>query len=126
MSVVHIHFEPDRAEADRQSLARLLAADAAYDRGDAAEAEEHITFENIEGLLALMTPKRMALLRHLYRHPARSVKALAESLGRDYRRVHDDVTALTAIGLIVRQGTTLRAPHSEIRFALRFDQSVAA
>ena len=58
MSVVHIHFEPDRAEADRQSLARLLAADATYDRGDAAEAEEHITFENIEGLLALMTPKR--------------------------------------------------------------------
>ena len=73
-----------------------------------------------------MTPKRMALLRHLHRHPARSVKALAESLGRDYRRVHDDVTALTAIGLIVRQGTTLRAPHSEIRFALRFDQPVAA
>jgi predicted transcriptional regulator len=126
MSTVTIHFEPDRAEADRQSLARLLEADARYNRGEHINAEEHITFESIEGLFALLTPKRLELLRHLHQHPARSVKSLAEALGREYRRVHDDVAALSRIGLIVREGTSLRAPHSELRFALRLDQPAAA
>ena len=126
MSTVTIHFEPDQAEADRQSLARLLEADARYNLGEHAEAEEHITFESIEGLFALLTPKRLELLRHLSRHPARSVKALAEAIGREYRRVHDDVAALSQIGLIERSGTALRARHSEIRFALRLDQPAAA
>ena len=126
MSTVTIHFQPDQAEADRQSLARLLEADARYNRGEHEEAEEHITFESIEGLFARLTPKRLELLRHLHRHPARSVKSLAETIGREYRRVHDDVVALSQIGLIERRGTALRAPHSEIRFALRLDQPAAA
>jgi predicted transcriptional regulator len=53
------------------------------------------------------------------------VKALAEALDRDYRRVHDDVVALERIGLVERDGTALRAPHSEIRFALRLDDEPA-
>lgn len=126
MSAVTIHFEPNLAEADQRSLARLLEADARYNHGEHVEAEEHITFESLEGLLALMTPKRLELLRHLRRHPARSVKALAEALGRDYRRVHDDVAALVRIGLVVRSKAGLTAPHEEIRFALRFDQVIAA
>lgn len=126
MSTVTIHFEPDQAEADRQSLARLLEADARYNLGEHVEAEEHITFESIERLFALLTPKRLELLRHLHRHPARSVKSLAETIGREYRRIHDDVAALSQIGLIERRGTALRAPHSEIRFALRLDQPAAA
>jgi predicted transcriptional regulator len=126
VSTVTIHFEQDQAEADRQSLARLLEADARYNRGEHVEAEEHITFESIEGLFALLTPKRLELLRHLHRYPARSIKSLAETIGREYRRVHDDVAALSQIGLIERRGTALRAPHSEIRFALRLDQPAAA
>jgi predicted transcriptional regulator len=47
-------------------------------------------------------------------------------LGRDYRNVHADVVALESAGLIERDGTTLRAPHSEIRFALRLDEPAAA
>jgi predicted transcriptional regulator len=107
-------------------LARLLQADAHYNRGEHVEAEEHITLESIERLFALLTPKRLELLRHLHRHPARSVKSLAATIGREYRRVHDDVAALSQIGLIERRGTALRAPHSEIRFALRLDQPAAA
>jgi len=34
------------------------------------------------------------------RHPPRSIKALAEALGCDYRNVHEDVTALRRAGLL--------------------------
>ena len=126
MSIIYIHFEPDTDAADQQSLARFRDAIARYDRGEHIEAEEHVTFESIEGLFAMLTPKRMELLRHLHQHPAPSIKSLAEALGRDYKRVHEDVAALISIGLIARDGTRLRAPHSEIRFALNFGQQPAA
>jgi predicted transcriptional regulator len=35
---------------------------------------------------------------------------LAAAPDRDYKRVHGDVAALEAIGLIVRDGTRLSAP----------------
>ncbi|HJU19189.1 MAG TPA: hypothetical protein VJ770_22265 [Stellaceae bacterium] len=50
-------------------------------------AERHIGFESLETFVQIMTPKRLALLRHVHRHPARSIRALAAALGRDYREV---------------------------------------
>jgi predicted transcriptional regulator len=51
------------------------------------------------------------LLRHLHRAPARSIRALALALGRDYRRVHEDVEALEAAGLSRRRESGLRANY---------------
>ncbi|HWX51551.1 MAG TPA: hypothetical protein VNZ61_26210 [Roseomonas sp.] len=126
MSRVTIHFTPDRAQADHDSLARLLDADARYNRGERVEAEDHITFESFEALLSLLSPKRLELLRQLHHHPTRSTRALAEALGRDYRRVHEDVAALAQLGLIAREGTALRAPYGEITFALSLGEPAAA
>jgi predicted transcriptional regulator len=78
-------------------------------------AEDHLTFVSWEALAKVMTPKRFALLRHLHRHPAASVAALARALGRDYKRVHEDVEALAAAGLIERDAAGLRADYDEIR-----------
>lgn len=64
--------------------------------------ERIISFESWEGLASVLTGERYRLLRHLHAHPARSVNALAQSLRRQYRRVHDDVTILERAGLIVR------------------------
>ena len=50
-------------------------------------------------MLNALSPKRLELLRAVHDSPARSVKALAERLGRDYKRVHEDVETLTASGL---------------------------
>jgi len=49
-------------------------------------------------MLNALSPKRLELLRAVHDSPARSVKALAERLGRDYKRVHEDVETLTASG----------------------------
>jgi predicted transcriptional regulator len=66
----------------------------------------------------VLTPRRLELLRHLHRRPVPSIAALARALGRDYKRVHADVEALAAAGLIDRAPTGLRADYGEIRASI--------
>ena len=77
--------------------------------------ERHLSFESWEGLSRVLTTKRLELLRHLLWHPAASVAALARALGRDYKRVHEDVEALAESGLLTRYETGLRTGYDEIR-----------
>ena len=65
-------------------------------------AERHVGFETFATFSRIMTPRRLELLRHVHRYPARSIRALAMALGRDYRRVHEDVEALVQAGLLDR------------------------
>jgi predicted transcriptional regulator len=83
-------------------------------RGEAV-SEDHLTFVSWDALSKVMTTKRFELLRHLHRHPAASVAALARDLERDYKRVHEDVEALASAGLIERDNAGLRADYDEIR-----------
>jgi len=91
------------------------------ERGDLTpEApERHIGFANFELFAHIMTPRRLELLRHVHRDPPRSVRALSIALGRDYRRVHEDVEALVNAGLIDRHGTALRADYDSVRLETR-------
>ena len=77
--------------------------------------EHHLSFESWEGLARVLTGKRLELLRHLRRQPAPSIAELARALGRDYKRVHADVEALAAAGLIDRTPDGPRADYDEIR-----------
>ena len=70
-----------------QSLEVLGLAWRRLERGEKVR-ERHVTFPNLPSML---TPKRLELLQDVHREPAWSVKALAERLGRDYKRVHEDV-----------------------------------
>lgn len=102
---------------------RFIDAWRRAERGDltAVNSERHLSFESFSTFVSVMTPKRLALLRHLHRVPAPSIRALAGALGRDYRRVHDDVEALTRAGLIERGPEGLRADYE----TLRIDTTVA-
>ncbi len=84
-----------------------------------ANAERHVGFETFEAFARVMTPRRLELLRHVHRHPSRSVRALALALGRDYRRVHEDVAALASAGLIDRDETGLHADYESVRMETR-------
>ena len=66
-------------------------------------------------LSAVLTAKRLELQRHLHRHPAASIAALARDLDRNYRRVHEDVEMLTNAGLIDRSGEGLHADYDSIQ-----------
>jgi predicted transcriptional regulator len=81
--------------------------------------ERHLTFPDLPALLNALTPKRLDLLRDVHKNPAPSVKALAERLGRDYKRVHEDVETLTASGLLSRENGTLSAPYDAITAEMR-------
>ena len=56
--------------------------------------EYHLTFPGLPALLNALTPKRLELLREVHNKPAPSIRALAERLDRDYKRVHEDVERL--------------------------------
>jgi predicted transcriptional regulator len=50
--------------------------------------------------VAVLTTKRMELLRYVRRHNVTSVRALAKALERGYSNVRADVQALAAAGLL--------------------------
>lgn len=81
--------------------------------------ETHLTFPDLPALLNALTPKRLELLRALHAQPAPSIRALAQRLGRDYKRVHEDVETLAASGLLDRQPDGLRAPYDAIAAEMR-------
>jgi predicted transcriptional regulator len=77
-------------------------------------AGEHLTFPSLEILLNALSPKRLQLLRAVHREPARSVKALAERLKRDYKRVHADVEMLGELGLLRRDDGCVEVAYDAI------------
>lgn len=111
MSSVRIHVGGTFVDTKR----RVLEAVARVEQGQTPTGETHLTFESWAGLMAVMTPKRLELLRHVHRHPEASVAALARALRRDYKRVHEDVEALTAAGLLDRQDGGVQAEYDAIK-----------
>ena len=99
--------------------ARFTAAWHRAEKGEAV-AETHLTFQDLPTLLAALTPKRLELLRHVRRNDVPSVRALALTLKRDYRNVHQDVDVLSRLGLLEKSATAVRAPFAEVdaRFVL--------
>lgn len=81
--------------------------------------ERHVTFPDLPALLSALSPKRLELLRDVHRQPAPSVKALAERLGRDYKRVHEDVETLAASGLLNREDGGVSAPYDAMTAEIR-------
>ncbi len=108
----------------KEAAARVAEAWRRAERGEAVEAD-NITFVSWAALASHMTEKRYELLRRLHRQPAVSIRALARDLGRDFKRVHEDVTALEAIGLIEREDGLLRADYDEIHASIRLDAPAA-
>jgi predicted transcriptional regulator len=96
MATLQIHVGGDFADTEQ----RVLAAVARHEAGEEV-VENHLTFENWQTFARVMTANRLELLRQLHHTPPRSVLALAlaRALGRDYKRVHEDVEALVAAGL---------------------------
>lgn len=84
------------------------------ERGDDVR-ETHVTFLDLETMQATLSVRRMELLRHVRQHGATSTRELAGALGRDYKNVHQDVAALEAAGLLVRDGRKLAAPWDEVQ-----------
>ena len=89
----------------------------AWNRATSGEhvQETHVTFLNVQTMLDTLSPRRLELLRHVRQHGAANVRELAQTLGRDYKNVHQDVAVLESAGLLVRDGRKLAAPWDELQ-----------
>lgn len=104
-----------------RAAAEVVAAWKAAEASQSVEPTNRLYFEDWNALCTVLTPKRYELLRHLRRIPADSAKALARALGRDVKRVHEDVTALEELGLVEQdQSSRLSMPLDEISLTIRF------
>ncbi len=102
----------------REAAGRVADAWHRAERGETVEPQDTLTFITWSSLASVMTDRRYELLRHLHDRPAVSIRALARDLGRDFKRVHADVTALEAVGLIEREDGMIRADYDEIRTSI--------
>jgi predicted transcriptional regulator len=116
MKNLDLHVGYDRNAVKDRVLKAIQRAENGQQVG-----ESHVTFESWEGLTKVLTTKRLELLRHLHAHPATSIAELARALGRDYKRVHEDIGILSAAGLVERTDEgILRAGFDEIRTSIAF------
>jgi predicted transcriptional regulator len=65
-----------------------------------------------------MAGERYRLLRQLHSRPEKSINAVAQALHRQYRRVHEDVTALESAGLIERTDGQVRTAADKLSAAI--------
>lgn len=101
-----------------EDAAAFVSAWGKAERGE--EVADHVlAFESWEGLARVLTGERLRLLRHLHAHPEASVSALARSLGRQYRRVHEDVVVLESAGLVARADGVVRAAVDSVTAEVR-------
>lgn len=99
MRRAHIQIRSDAEALLAESLAR--AAEAAR-TGIPSDPVATFTFSSPAQLFSALSPKRWELIEHLQKLGPSSIRALARSLGRDVKRVHEDVVALADWGIIDR------------------------
>ncbi len=63
---------------------------------------EGLNFESAGAFFGKLTERRWALVHALQGQGELPVRELSRRVGRDVRRVHDDVEALTQLGLVER------------------------
>ena len=101
-----------------EDAAAFVSAWGKSERGEQV-ADHVLAFESWEALASVLTRERVRLPRHLHAHPQPSVSALARSLGRQYRRVHEDVVVLEGAGLVVRADGVVRAAVDSVTAEVR-------
>ena len=95
------------------------------EQGEQVEPEDNVTFVSWSALASVMSDRRYELLRHLHQHPASSIRALAREVGRDFKRVYEDIKALEAVGLVERDGHMLRADYDAIHTSILLGATAA-
>jgi predicted transcriptional regulator len=78
------------------------------------EPVNRVYFQDLSALLRALTPRRLELLKVMHEKGVISIRALAGMLKRDYKNVHEDVSALEVIGLIERTGKGFSVPWERI------------
>jgi predicted transcriptional regulator len=97
MKKLTIRIRKDTAVALKEMGDRFIKA---WKTGKSAG--DWIQFESPAAMFRVLTPKRWELVERLQAIGPSSVRGLARELGRDVKRVHEDVSELMEYGIISR------------------------
>ena len=99
MKRAHIRIRHGDLAMIKESLERFKEA---RHSGKPADPLFTLTFSSPLQLFSVITPKRWELIERLQAIGPSSIRGLARALGRDVKRVHEDVTTLIEWGLVAR------------------------
>lgn len=112
MTKQHIHIGTENPD---EGFERFVDTWQRAEQGEQGDTEVHLNFEDLSMLLAVITPRRLEVLKTLRQQGPMSVRALATALARDDKNVHADTRVLEEAGLLERTGSgTLQAPWDVI------------
>lgn len=122
-SVLRITSNPERKHRE-DALARL-------ERWEAGEEVSHVVnFQNPSDLRALLTDRRIELLRSVMAERPDSIRQLADRLERDVKSVHDDLQVLAEYDVVrfEQRGRAKRpfVPYERIEVTLEITRSQPA
>lgn len=99
MTKKHIHIG---VEDSARGFERFTEAWKKAEQGKQQPAEVHLNFEDLAMLFAVMTPRRLEVLKTLRQLGPLSVRALSQEVSRNYKNVHSDCRELENVGLVER------------------------
>ncbi|MBL8377237.1 MAG: hypothetical protein JNM79_05180 [Burkholderiales bacterium] len=81
---------------------------------------EVLNFESAGSFFGRLTERRWSVVHTLQGQGPMSIRELARRVGRDVRRVHDDVEALAELGLVERaEGGGVICPFESVHIDMR-------
>jgi predicted transcriptional regulator len=103
---------------------RAVLRDTARKSRESKYQGERLNFESADLLLGKLTVLRWALVRELLGAGEVPLRELARRVGRDVKRVHGDITALSELGLVERtpRGGAL-CPYKDIHIDLHLQSA---
>jgi predicted transcriptional regulator len=100
---------PDASLREAKEVARRIQAGKKL-----PEREEELYFADVETLRKALSPKRLVLLWAIAEHAPRSVRELAERIGRDIKNVSQDLAFLSRLGLVELKEGRRGAPQAPV------------
>ena len=107
--------------SDAKSVLREMRRDFkdAWETGVAKDPVTKITFSTTAQLFTIFSQKRWELVERLQSIGPSSIRGLTRALGRDVRRVHDDVIVLIEWGIVERdEGGKVFVPFDVIHIGV--------
>lgn len=89
-----------------QSLQEFAEAWRKIESDERVRKDEAVYFETVDAMRAVLTNKRLLVLRTIRERRPHSVYELAKILGRDLKNVNQDLRLLAEIGLVTLEKTS--------------------
>ncbi len=83
-----------------------------------------LSFLTYEDMHRVLSPKRLAIVRAMTSQGPMSIREVSRRVGRDFKGVHGDVTALVKAGVLNRAAKGIVFPYDAIH--VEFDIQAAA